>query len=424
MSTLIFLICIIFIVFSLLVDKRIYSPIVLFNFWWGITIFISGFGFFGIYVPSVNTYLIMLVAIISFNFSFIFILNRKESKKSFVPRKVNNEYYNIKTVFNCIIGMQLLVIAELIRRSINVLKLLASGMDYERIRYEYFYSDTIMSGYEHLIGNYLVTPIIYFSIILISLFFFEKQYNKLLMFTTIVCVGLFVFSSGERGIVLSFGLFMILAYFIQGRKIKINILKKAMLLILLAIFVYFLVYITIVRGTLADFHNVLCTVTLYFSAPYIFYEQLSSYALQDNVLLFGGAFFGGILDTFILGLRYIGLDISTMSSYISRHNQMSLAVGNNLSYNAFPTMVYTFLYDFNYVGVILGPLLFGIIVTISYKKMIMTNRLAYKGIYFMIALMIYESVMKWVGTSEYPWIVIAMFLIFDHFTKKRIRFIL
>lgn len=427
MSYFIGTICLFFILISLLVDKRIYSPTVLFNFWWGVTIFVSGFGFFGIYVPSDKTYLVMLVTILAFNFPFLcsLLVPRKNKKNFFAPKNVDtfDIYYKDNKVEKLLLILQMFCIVFLINLSITVLNMLLSGFNYENIRYAFFYEDTIMSGYEHLIYNLIVTPIIYFNMIYVSLKFLKGKYNKLLLVLTILSVGLSSFSSGSRGIVLEMGLVFILSYFLQGKKVKFNISNNFKVISIFIIVVSSLVYITISRSgsdntTLED---IIETVVLYFSAPYIYFEKLSSYALNDNVLLFGATFFGGIIDILLLVFNFIGLDVKTVSSYIANHNQLFLTVGNGHTYNAFPTMVYTFLYDFNYLGVIIGPTIFGLLTIISYKKMLITNRIAYKGIYIVIALMIYESPMKWEGTSANPWLVIIMFLIYDYFFAHKIR---
>jgi oligosaccharide repeat unit polymerase len=247
----------------------------------------------------------------------------------------------------------------------------------------------------------------------------EKNFNKKLMFTTTLCVLLSAFTSGGRGIVLTFGLTILMAYMIQSKQVKIQFATKLKLLAFLVIVICLLVYITTARGTSVNFSALMHTVVLYFTAPYIYFEKLLKYALQERVMLFGGAFFGGILDFFILTFKFFsGSDVLTMAQHIATYNQTYIYVGVNSQYNAFPTMVYTFLYDFSYLGVILGPLLFGAIAMSSYKRMISTNRIAYKGIYIMIALLIYQSVMKWEGTSAYPWIVLAMFLIYEFLRKK------
>ena len=424
MSILILVVCMSFIMLSLHFDKRIYNPIVLFDLWWGSTIFISGFGFYGIYIPSTTTYLIMLAAIISFNIPFIFTLVVNGKKVfDFKPEPDIATDDNLKTLIKYLIGFQVLIIIDLIRHSIRVLQLLASGMHYERIRHEYFYTNHIMSMSDKLISSYMVIPLITFSMIIIALLFLQKPYNKILMITTTLCVGLSAFSSGGRGILLTFGLITLLAYLIQSRQIKTTLVLKLKLLAFLAIVIGFLVYITTARGTSVNSNDILHTVILYFTAPYIYFEKLYKHVLQDNVLLFGGGFFGGIIDFFMLAYKFIsGTDFNTMAQNIAKYSQnyVVIGVGVNSKYNAFPTMVYTFFYDFGYLGMILGPLLFGTLAMCSYKKMIISNRLAYKGIYIVIALMIYHSVMKWEGISAVPWIAIGMFLVYGFFDTKGI----
>lgn len=417
MNIVIFLVCFLFIGISLLMDKRVYNPIVLFSFWWGITIFISGVGFYDINIPEIDTYLIMLVGIISFNFACLFILLARGAKKTLNITHEINDLKNLKMIKISIIGTQMLIIIELIRRSIKVMYLIAAGMDYEQIRFEYFYNEEIVSGFNIFISGYLVNPFITFSTILTGLIPFDKA----LMGTTSICVALSAFSSGGREIVLKTGLVILLAYLIEDNRVKSYRTHKSLHILVIGLLViFFLVYISIARGTTADIDGVLQTVVLYFTAPYIFFELLSPYALQDNILVFGGAFFGGIVDTVIMAIRVIfRLDISTMTSIVASFNQMFLQVGGNLMYNAFPTMLYTFLYDFGYLGIIIGPFWFGLMSMVSYMKMITCNRIAFKGIYIMIALMIYDSVMKWAGTSASVWVVMLLFLVFDRVARNK-----
>lgn len=184
-----------------------------------------------------------------------------------------------------------------------------------------------------------------------------------------------------------------------------------------------LVTITIVRTGLSAnmFSGILRTVVGYFTAPYVYFEKLYEYTslVQERVLLFGGMFFSGVLDIFIMGLRFIGLEIKQPSYFLAEYNQTFLLVGDNTLYNAFPNMIFAFLYDFGIAGVIIGPIMFGVMVKLAYQKMISTNKIAYKGIYIMIGIMIYESVMKWSGTGFTPWAVILLFLCFNYFSKKQ-----
>src|SRR5699024_8099279 len=99
---------------------------------------------------------------------------------------------------------------------------------------------------------------------------------------------------------------------------------------------------------------------------------------------------------------------------------MRLGIGNENTYNAFPTMLYTFFYDFNYLGIIMGPLIFGLLALFVYQKMLISNSFSRKGIYIMIVIMIYQSTMRWEGIFYEPWIVIFLFIISGYFIKRKV----
>ncbi|UAL47158.1 oligosaccharide repeat unit polymerase [Sutcliffiella horikoshii] len=420
-------ICLFLIMVSAIIDRRIYSPFILFNFWWGITIFISNFGFFGIYVPSEYTYFIMLVAILSFNFPLIYYLKKSSFKQQ--PKYINEEKQQVfsqELINNLFLKLLLvslgIVVTILAIRSVKALQLLMSGVSYIAIRYNYFRQETIMSGYDHLINNLFVLPVIVFSIIFVSLQFFQKKYNKLVVIATILSIILYVFSSGGRSIIISFGIVFIAAYFINRKQInQIKFLKKLLMQVFIITILLSLVFVSLKRlETDGGIGGVLSTVIIYFTAPYLYFENMLPLAMNDDSIFFGGAFFGGIIDVFIFILRFVGFDINPIASYISEHNQTYITVSNEGAiYNAFPTMVYTFFYDFGYLGVILGSLMFGILSLVIYKKMLKTNNFGYKGAYIMIILMIFESPMRWIGTSTHTWVVIIMFLILSYYSKQK-----
>jgi oligosaccharide repeat unit polymerase len=420
MAIFVSLVCLFFIILITFFDKRIYNPFILFNAWWGITILISSLGLFDIFTPSAKTYSVMLIAILSFNFSVIFMLYT--SKKGRVDsKKVKGFEIESKYLLNhnsnfikLLMFTHSIIFFILVLRSIKAIKLLLSGLSYSAIRYNYFKLDTIMSGYDHIINNLFVIPILTFSMIFVSLQYFQSKYNKIIMFSTIVCIILFVFSSGGRSILITFGIIFITSYLINKKdSYPINLSKKILMQMLLLFILFSLLYVSLRRlETGGGINEVLSTVVRYFSASYLYYENMIVFVKKDEVLLYGMAFFGGIIDFFIFIFRFLGLDINPISSYISEYNQLYITVNSEGAiYNAFPTMIYTFFYDFGYLGIILGPLLFGYLSFIIYNRMILTNDFGYKGIYIMIVILIYESPMRWIGTSPHTWIVIFLFII-------------
>jgi oligosaccharide repeat unit polymerase len=316
MSFLISAVCIVLIVFSFQVDRRIYSPMVLFNFWWGITVLISGLGLFGMFIPSTSTYAIILFSILSFNYPcFIFLMGKNRFKTK--PEPNANVDFGIRQALKFLIFMQIVGIIILARRSITVFNLLLSGLNYSAIRYEYYYSDNIMSGYDHLINAWFISPVVTFSIILFSILLVEKKHNKLLLITTLLYVGLFSFSSGGRSLIVIFGLAFFIVYLMHRNEIKFVLTQKLKYSIFIFLMVSLLIYITFSRTTgVASMYDILKTTVVYFTGAYIYFEKISLYPLQDGNLLYGGAFLGGIIDIFVLILRYIGFDINQIASYI------------------------------------------------------------------------------------------------------------
>ena len=410
--------CLFFIIIAYLLDRRLYNPFILFNAWWGISLLLSSMGLFGIYIPEESTYLIMLSVIFFFNFSLIFLsIKRKDHYKQLDFQSDNKLLDKVLLLF------QTFVLIILVIRSIKVLELLISGLNYSSVRYHYFKLDTIMTGYDFLINDIFVSPILTFSMIYISLRFFEKKYNKFLILTTFICLLLQVFSSGGRSIIITFGIIFMASYLVNKKNFKkLKVSKKLFLSFLIFTVFSSLIFVTLQRlEKESGIISVVEMVVRYFSAPYIYFEKMIPFVENDKIYLYGGAFFGGILDIPIFVVRALGFDIAPMSSYISTYNQMYITVNNHGDiYNAFPTMAYTFYYDFGFLGIIIGSVLFGLFSLISYKKMIQTNNLKYKGIYVLVTITIFESIMRWEGMFMSTWIVILLFILVGFSQKSRL----
>jgi oligosaccharide repeat unit polymerase len=422
MAIFVSLVCLFFIMIITFFDKRIYNPFILFNAWWGITIYLSSLGLFNIYVPTNDTYLIMLIAILSFNFSLVFLLRNKSKLSSLRGNSIQIKDSN--AIFNkFLLITHLIIIIILFFRTLKTLELLLSGVSYSVIRYNYFKLETIMTGYDHLINNIFVTPVLTFSIIFVSLQYFNKRMNKTILFTTLLSISLYVFSSGGRSIIITLGISFFAAYIINRKnKNNIKLSKKIFTQFLLVVVLFSLIFVSLGRmETEGGLNEVANTVFRYFTASYIYYEKMIPLVKEDNVYLYGSAFFGGLIDIFIFILRFIGIEINPTSSYISTHNQVYITVSNDGAiYNAFPTMLYTFYYDFGYLGIILGPLLFGLSSLAIYKKMISSNSFGFTGIYIMVILTIYESTLRWTGSFANLWVVVFLFLVIHLITNRRV----
>lgn len=419
MNVLIFFICMFSILIFLFVDKRIYNPLIIFNLWWGITVFLSGFGINDIFIPKNETYFIVLIGVISFNTSFIiyFLFKYKSNNNNF--NNLQNSHF--ERVNKLLFFSHLIIIFELLRRSFVVISLLRSGMPYGRIRYAYFYEDQIMPGYSMLFDNLFVSPITTFSIILIALNINNKKFNRKLIFSTFIIIALTVFSSGARGILVETILAFILSLIFFRRGIKLKLTNKLKLLVITTIIAFSAIYVTGMRTSEENYIlKSIEHIISYYTAPYIYFEVLTEYAIHDREPLYGFTIFGGFWDLFILLFRVLGLEVKTISSYISEYNQTYLLIGDDLIFNALPSMLYTFVYDLGILGAILGPFIFGLLSMYIYLKMLSSGKLKYKGMYIMICFMIYGSVMKWEGIYTSTWLVFILFIVYDYLSNRKI----
>lgn len=422
MNFLIGIMCLLLIVISLKNDGKIYNPVALFNFWWGITVFVSGFGLYGIEIPNNKTYFIILLSIISFNLGSI-LTNSKKYKKDIKIKFTDLQDQNflsekIRILVYC---LQFINMAILINRSLSVINLLLNGTDYANIRYLFYNSNEIMSEYGLLITNLFVTPVNTFSMILFSLLIFSKENKIIININTILSITLFSFSTGSRGTIIYFALAVLISFLINEKEIKFDRKQKNNIFLFFILLVMVLVFISFSRSssTTNEISDLLQTIVVYFTGSYIYFEKTLNSIFVDNNYLFGGAFFGGILDIFILLFKYIGLNFEQFSSYVGKYTQQYIFIGNNIQFNAFTTMIYSFIYDFGYGGIFIGPFLFGGISSYSYRKMESKRSMKYKGIYIAIVIMIYESILRWAGLFANIWIVIILFILIDFLSNKK-----
>lgn len=423
MSFIIVSFCIGMIILSLIIDRKIYNPSVIFNFWWGLTIFLSGFGFFGIEVPNNETYTLFLIAIISFNIPTVLIRSKRVIESNLAKSGSEfNLFFNSNTV-RWLSIFQLFTIGILGARSIRVLNLLLQGNPYSNIRYYYYNSELIVTAsYGMLLTNAFITPMVLLGVIIVAVSLFNKQKNFKLIILSILSMILLSFSSGGRGIIMYFIVAIISIFIINGMEIKYNFRTKLFINSMVLLFLLLLVYISLIRaeGDTA-LRDLVKTVLVYFTGSFIYFEKMLPVLNSNNIVLYGATFFGGIQDLVILLLNSLGSNFVQISSYISEFNQNYVNIGGNTLFNAFTTMLYPFIYDFGLMGIIIQPFLFGVISGYYYLRMEAKRSILYKSIYLIIILMIYESVMRWMGLFMHTWIVIFMFYLLKFFSLHSMK---
>lgn len=420
MGYLLSLYCIINVILFFIVTKKTFNPFSILNFWWGIGITLSTFGLYGIKIPEPYTYFIFFIGLFFYNLGGFFLValsrdNVKHLKSEQNEKKIT--YVIIERVVNIFMLISLII---LILRSITVLKMVfLMGYSYENIRYYYFYTELIISGYGHLINQYLIVPIIIIGATFLT---YQKMMlrisNKVSVMLLIFLVFLHAFSSGGRLIFIYATLSIIFSVIMSGNS-KINqenlskLIKVFSGVIVLITIMYFF---TTFRGN-DSFEEVIRTFILYFTGSYAYFERIISFQMDSQINLYGLAFFGGIADTFGLFSNILGIEYISSSSVIAEYNQLYLDLGNHNYFNAFPTYMYTFMYDYGILGLIIGSLLFGLVTSLWYKNYLNYRSFSNLLLYIVIIVLVYESTMRWYGIFSTPWLII-MFALFVKLIDK------
>ena len=408
--------CIISSIVFYLICKKFFNPLSIFNFWWGIGLLVSTFGFYGINVPKDTTYLTFFIGLFFFNFGgglFILFTNKKKDINIMKKGERKTTLLLLEKVITILVLVSFLI---LFSRTVTVAKMIFfMGYSYEYIRYYYFYTDLIISGYGHLINQYLIVPVI---IIGSTFFIYQKSRlnnkKKLFVLLLLASVLLHAFSSGGRLIFIYVTLSVLFSLIMVGNKQmnQENLIKMLKVITSIVILIFILYFFTTLRGN-DSVEDVIQTFTLYFTGSYAYYEKIIPFQVSVGTNLYGLAFFGGIADMLGLLKSFFGINYESSASIISEFNQLYLDIGGGNYFNAFPTYMYTFMYDYGYVGLILGSAMFGAISSLWYKNYLRKSSFSNLLLYIVVIILVYESTMRWYGIFSTPW----MIMLFSIFVK-------
>lgn len=418
MTIIICLISVFFIFLAYLLDKKIYSPNIIFSLWWGFCLILSSFGFFGILVPSSSTYIIFLIGLLSFNIPLFLIRKHKFNS--------NNKSKTIFSGKNNKIILSLLIFCSVLlgQRMNTVIKLLMSGVDYSVIRYLFFKTDRILSGrYDQLITDIIINPLVLFSCILFALQLVQKKRNHLILLFSVINISFYSLSSGARTVLVYLIISIIVVLTLKSNNYVLSASFKRKSIFYIVLSVLFLFFVSFLRGgSGTTINDILKTVVVYFTGSFKYFESQLDYLNSQEHFLFGGTIIGGIVDFFILSFNLLGASFKQITSYISENNQIYLDIGNGTNYNAFATMYYTFMIDLGYFGTFFHPFIFGILSRLSFIKVENNKSDNNIGMFVITVIVIYESTLRWMGVYFNVWICLLLFKLLEYYSIEEVNY--
>lgn len=353
------------------VYRTVCTPLSIFNFMWCIMPVFALLEVGGLIAPSFITICWICVAIISFNVSaFLFGASRKSHTMTILKKDSLVNWRSVEYRRGIIIFFNLLAIAYTmlyIGKSINILK--NGGL--AELRYQYLNTSqlgNIMSTKEALIYQWLCIPIYTVDALLFVLNIIAKKKDIMLTVFAIVGVVLRTLMSAERTGIFELVSFFIIAYILYPNKKKIKLsMSQKIAIIILSIS---LIYITSIRK-IGD-ATLLENIIIYFAGPISYLNHIilnpSKFGIGKEYLL-GQASLGFLINIVYIIIWFVfKFEYNGSEAIISSYTRYYLPITENESGNHMYTMMYPFLLDYGFIGIILGMAVMGIVASKLYLK--------------------------------------------------------
>lgn len=394
--------------------KTLVKSNILFTVVWCVSAGLSSTGLYELYVPSSIVHFYSVSAIISYNVMFFLV-----SKNYTCDCKIKYSWkkrINIKAIYILNIASWIYMI-RFINRSVPII--LTKGFNTLR---GYAYNSNLGLGttIELAIAQIFVEAIFGVTILITALDLNnDREYPYLVLFSLIDIV-IYTISFAGRGMITIFiGYILIGIVVMRNKKIKSkkNKKNKKRTYIIIIIGICMMYLLTKARGW--GEVNFIKELYLYMVGSFSFLDAIiheSTISQNAHNLLYGKATFGFIYNTISIPLSYIfKIGYSGSDYLITTITANSRFISPDIMYNALTTMIYPFLRDFGYLGVILGSSFFAFFVSFAENEYKKKNSLTYLFIYCVLLFNLCNSVKNYYLYS--PTFGIYIVLIF-FFTKK------
>ena len=398
--------------------KTIFNPITLFNVVWLLFGCIAMQGPYDFYIPQINTVIIIITAVITFNIVAIIGETKVKNKTKML------DYSNFECNSKLIILFNFIAYTYLVPHTIKAVEIILSS-GWTQLRYCILNNLIVFTKSETIFCTMFIYPIFTATLIITAIKIVSRKMRPGLAIIAVVDIVLNMLTSGGRFMLFIFLILIIGAYFVnKNRKIyKLKFRDKCLLLIGIAC----LVYITMNRriGDTSVFQNIVA----YFIGPFAFFDRIvnnhSQFGLFENYG-FGIATFGWIFSAIVFILKNtLNLNIESIDTVLSAYSGQYYNVSSSVKLNHTSNMLYPMLYDYGYLGPLIGTAIFAGIFVFVYKK----ARHSGKQQAFWISCAVYMTYIIFASSYEYILIWARTFFelfylfVFCYASKHSLRFI-
>lgn len=346
-------------------NKSLLYPGVLFNFIWTFAIIANQLNLNGFYPVHEKTYLAICIGLIAFNTPFLYSKSRNIGFEKF---EIDSVSYKSTRIIMCIQGILFMMIVPLAIKAIPFYGLYGSS------GFRTIVAESIKYGYMNTLERMLYIHYGVFPLSLVTnsimIFLWINGATKLkFLLLGLINEGLISYCTGSRGNFLIIMYILIQAILFSNESIKqisavMQKIKRQVKWVILAL-ILILIFISLQRGNVGE-GNFIIEFAKTISGNFSGGIQLFDLALQNPAkwglenYYCGAATLNGFLQIMalvinVLTLRRINIKIPSVTSYASSF----FYVSDSQTMNAYVTVFYTFMQDFGWIGLIIGPIIIG-----------------------------------------------------------------
>lgn len=402
----------------------------IFNFVWSIILIVGLISIDNSFLISIekNEILnIIIFFIFSMNLGFLLFTPKINSLLNHSGERIES-FLLKKNIFYVIFGVLTLITLIIYRQSIP--SILSGNLNAIRAS---IHSETVgtagslySSGFEKVLMEWIVGGMILaLNIVTISAYAKEKKNLPLVICSFFVTLLISVLSGGrikllKLTVVIISVLFIANPYpIIRYDKERVSIFVNKTLSKLLGIIILIIILgmiITMGRSVSSESSSTfLDVIVIYLFSPVLYYAKILDFNVLNMEYLYGGAFFGGILDYIgILSNNFENIPLlGQFGKIYSEETSIFLEISPGRFYNAFPTMLYHFYRDGGFLGIFVDSMLLSSGISYAYKKFKKIKSLKWESIFVLFVYLMIFGALRWeVGLPE-PWAALFFILIFS-----------
>ena len=320
---------------------------------------------------------------------------------------IHNNSHNSKHSYNekIMLAINILILLFIIVRVLVLLRLIVSGYSWWNIRliasgndgenFSSYWGSSIVYN----IYTYVIAPIIYMEAPMLIIMIYNKKYrDNRLVILLLINFGLFSVMTVSRNLMSFLVVYFVVGFFVfhkhKDPKVRNSIKKfKKFIPIVILILIAAIWKISSLRDTEED---ILETLYIYMVGGLPSLEYRLNYYFYPTYT-FGLYTLRGFIRPLLLVIHIFGFDDPSIYQtvvQIASDCEAYVPIGDDVRMNAYATIFYSLFRDGGYIGIVIGSVLFGWIMKISYNSMKRKDDIRSYVIYFLIIQQIFFSMAR------------------------------